>query len=136
MTLWVGALALGLGLAGMALGVYLSFRVLAFPDLTVDGSFPLGVAVSAVLIVKVGWQPWLTLPVAFGAGVLAGCLPDCPAGDPPAHKRPARGHPRQPGAVDGQSAGHGRELEPTHAECGHSLNRSGRHSLRPLGRSG
>ena len=74
MTLWVGALALGLGFAGMALGVYLSFRVLAFPDLTVDGSFPLGAAVSAVLIVKVGWHPWLTLPVAFAAGALAGWL--------------------------------------------------------------
>jgi ABC-type uncharacterized transport system permease subunit len=73
-TLWVGALALGLGFAGMALGVYLSFRVLSFPDLTVDGSFPLGAAVSAVLIVKQDWQPWLTLPIAFGAGVLAGCL--------------------------------------------------------------
>ncbi len=72
MTLWVGALALGLGFAGMALGVYLSFRVLAFPDLTVDGSFPLGAAVSAVLIVRLGWQPWLTLPVAFAAGVVAG----------------------------------------------------------------
>src|SRR3712207_6004062 len=58
----------------MALGVYLSFRVLAFPELTVDGSFPLGAAVSAVLIVKPTWQPWLTLPVAFAAGVLAGCV--------------------------------------------------------------
>ena len=42
----------------MALGVFLSFRVLAFPDLTVDGSFPLGAAVSATLIVN-GVDPLL-----------------------------------------------------------------------------
>lgn len=74
MTLWIGALALGLAFAGMALGVYLTFRVLAFPDLTVDGSFPLGASVSAVLIVAAGWNPWLTLPAAFVAGALAGLL--------------------------------------------------------------
>jgi putative ABC transport system permease protein len=56
----------------MALGVYLTFRVLAFPDLTVDGSLPLGAAVAAVLIVNFGWQPWLTLPVAAAGGALAG----------------------------------------------------------------
>ena len=39
MNLWVGALALGLAFAASALGVFLTFRVLAFPDLTVDGSF-------------------------------------------------------------------------------------------------
>jgi len=73
MNLWVGALALGLAFAASALGVYITFRVLAFPDLTVDGSFPLGAAVSAILIVR-GWEPWLTLPVAAGAGALAGMV--------------------------------------------------------------
>jgi putative tryptophan/tyrosine transport system permease protein len=72
MTLWIGALALGLAFATMALGVYVTFRVLAFPDLTVDGSLPLGAAVSAVLIVNAGWHPWATLPVAMVAGALAG----------------------------------------------------------------
>ena len=42
----------------MALGVYLSFRVLSFPDLTVDGSFPLGAAVAATAITG-GLDPWL-----------------------------------------------------------------------------
>ena len=73
MNLWVGAVALGLAFAAVALGVYVSFRVLAFPDLTVDGSFPLGAAVSAILIVR-GWDPWLTLPVAIVAGALAGVV--------------------------------------------------------------
>ena len=73
MNLWVGALALGLAFAAAALGVFVTFRVLAFPDLTVDGSFPLGAAVSAILIV-IGWDPWLTLPVAAGAGALAGMV--------------------------------------------------------------
>src|SRR5215204_585882 len=72
MSLWIGAIALGLAFAGMALGVYLTFRVLAFPDLTVDGSFPLGAAVSAVLIARAGWSPWTSLLVAALAGALAG----------------------------------------------------------------
>jgi putative tryptophan/tyrosine transport system permease protein len=73
MNLWVGAVALGLAYAAMALGVYVSFRVLAFPDLTVDGSFPLGAAVSAILLVR-GWDPWAVLPVAVAAGALAGTI--------------------------------------------------------------
>ena len=71
--LWVGAIALGLAFGAMALGVYITFRVLAFPDLTVDGSFPLGAAVAAILIVR-GWEPWLTLPVAVAAGAAAGAV--------------------------------------------------------------
>jgi putative tryptophan/tyrosine transport system permease protein len=54
----------------VALGAYLSFRVLDFPDLTVEGSFPLGAAVTAVVIVNFGWNPW----PATGVGVLAGFL--------------------------------------------------------------
>jgi putative ABC transport system permease protein len=69
--LWIGALALGLAFAASALGVFMTFRVLAFPDLTVDGSFPLGAAVSAILLTR-GWEPWLTLLVAACAGALAG----------------------------------------------------------------
>lgn len=55
----------------LALGVYITYKILDFPDLTVDGSFPLGAAVTALLITK-GVNPYLTLPVAFLAGVLAG----------------------------------------------------------------
>jgi putative ABC transport system permease protein len=67
----IGALSQGLVYGLMALGVYLTFRVLDFPDLTVDGSFPLGGAVSAVLIIN-GVNPFLTLPVAVLAGMAAG----------------------------------------------------------------
>lgn len=66
---FLGAIETGLIFALVAFGVYLSFRILDFPDLTVDGSFPLGAAVSAVLIVN-GLNPWL----ATGAAVFAGCL--------------------------------------------------------------
>lgn len=73
MNLWIGALALGLAFAASALGVYVTFRVLAFPDLTVDGSFPLGAAVSAILLIR-GYDPWISLLVATLAGALAGAI--------------------------------------------------------------
>jgi putative tryptophan/tyrosine transport system permease protein len=69
--LWVGAVALGLAFAASALGVFITFRVLAFPDLTIDGSFPLGAAVSAILLTW-GYDPWISLLVAALAGALAG----------------------------------------------------------------
>lgn len=55
----------------LALGIYITYKILDFPDLTVDGSFPLGAAVTALLITK-GVNPYLTLPIAFLTGVLAG----------------------------------------------------------------
>ncbi|MEF9942112.1 MAG: ABC transporter permease [Lachnospiraceae bacterium] len=55
----------------LALGVYITYKILDFPDLTVDGSFPLGAAVTAMLITK-GINPYLTLPISFAIGVLAG----------------------------------------------------------------
>ena len=61
----------GLIYAILALGVYITYNILDFPDLTVDGSFPLGAAVTAALITR-GMNPYLTLPVSFLAGVLAG----------------------------------------------------------------
>lgn len=61
----------GLAYGFVTLGVYITFRVLAFPDLTVDGSFPLGGAVAATLIVG-GVNPWLATLVAFIAGICAG----------------------------------------------------------------
>lgn len=61
----------GLAYGFVTLGVYITFRVLAFPDLTVDGSFPLGGAVAATLIVS-GVNPWLATLVAFIAGICAG----------------------------------------------------------------
>jgi putative ABC transport system permease protein len=66
-----GAVELGLVYAFVALGVFLSFRVLDFPDLTVDGSFPLGAAVTAVGIIG-GLNPWAAMALAASAGAVAG----------------------------------------------------------------
>jgi len=68
-----GAVEIGLVYALVALGVFLSFRVLDFPDLTVDGSFPLGAAVAATLIVA-GANPWLASLAAMLAGAAAGLV--------------------------------------------------------------
>ena len=68
--LFQGSLELGIIYAIMALGVFISFRTLNMPDLTVDSSFTLGAAVSAVLCFN--GQPILALAVAFAAGCIAG----------------------------------------------------------------
>lgn len=57
----------------MALGVYLSFRILDFPDLTVDGSFVTGASVAAILIVQ-GINPFIATAAALLAGFVAGCM--------------------------------------------------------------
>ena len=57
----------------MVLGVYISFRILNFPDMTVDGTFPLGAAISAKLL-TLGVNPYLTLLVALVAGAAAGVV--------------------------------------------------------------
>lgn len=68
---FLGALEQGFLYGIMALGVYLTFRILDFPDLTVDGSLPLGASVSAVTITA-GYSPYLGVALAAGAGFLAG----------------------------------------------------------------
>ncbi|EEH15134.1 MULTISPECIES: ABC transporter permease [Brucella] len=68
-----GAVELGLVFAFVAIGVYLAFRVLDFPDLTVDGSFPLGAAVTGVLILA-DYNPWLAAAIAMVAGAAAGLV--------------------------------------------------------------
>ena len=73
MTLVLSVLEQGMIYAIMALGIYITYTILDFPDLTVDGSFPLGAAISAVLITK-GVNPILTLLISFLAGVAAGTL--------------------------------------------------------------
>ena len=70
---FLGAIEIGLLFGLVALGVFLSFRVLNFPDLTVDGSLPLGAAVAATLIVG-GWNPIAATLVAMLAGALAGVV--------------------------------------------------------------
>lgn len=66
-----GAVESGLLYALMALGVYITFRILDFPDLTVDGSFATGAAIGAVMTVN-GTAPWLAIVCAFVGGGLAG----------------------------------------------------------------
>lgn len=67
------ALEQGLIYAIVALGVYLTFRILDFPDLTVDGSFTLGAAVTAKIIID-GGSPILATAAGFGAGLVAGLV--------------------------------------------------------------
>ncbi len=69
----LGALEQGLVYGIMVIGVYLTFRILDFPDLTVDGSLPLGAAISAVAITG-GVDPYLSLLFAAAAGFLAGMV--------------------------------------------------------------
>ncbi|MBE0634844.1 ABC transporter permease [Candidatus Bipolaricaulota bacterium] len=57
-----------------ALGVFLTYRVLKFPDLTVDGSFVTGAAVASLLLVRTGIDPFSVLLVAFAAGCCAGLV--------------------------------------------------------------
>lgn len=71
LNVWLGAIAAGLGFSCVALAVYLTFRVLNFPDLTVDGSFPLGAAIAATLITA-GVNAYVVLPLAFFGGAIAG----------------------------------------------------------------
>lgn len=69
----IGAIEVGLVYALAALGVFLSFRILNFPDLTVDGSFPLGAAVAATLI-SAGSDPVSATAIGILAGALAGLV--------------------------------------------------------------
>ena len=61
MDIFVTILEQGLIYGILALGVYITYKILDFPDLTVDGSFPLGAAVTATMITQ-GVNPYLTIP--------------------------------------------------------------------------
>ena len=73
MNLFLSVLEQGLIYAILALGVYITFKILDFPDMSVDSSFPLGAAVTALMI-QSGISPLLTLPASMAAGALAGML--------------------------------------------------------------
>lgn len=73
MSIILGVLNEGLIYALMALGVYITYTILDFPDLSVDSTFPMGAAVTATLILA-GMPPVLTLFIVFGAGALAGTV--------------------------------------------------------------
>jgi len=72
-SIWFGALEQGLLWGVMVLGVYITFRVLDFPDLTVDGSFTLGAAIAARIIFE-GYDPWMGTVLALVFGVTAGLI--------------------------------------------------------------
>jgi putative ABC transport system permease protein len=71
MNLLIGTFTIGFILSLLALGVFISFRIFAFPDITADGSVTLGAAVAAMLLIR-GVTPPLASLAAFGAGMLAG----------------------------------------------------------------
>ena len=73
MTLVIGALTIGLILSVLALGIYISFRIFDFPDITAEGSITLGAAVAATLLVS-GVNPLAATAAAFCAGMAAGAL--------------------------------------------------------------
>ena len=67
----ISTLTQGFIYAMLSYGIYITYKILDFPDLTVDGSFPLGAAVTALLLVK-GVNPYLTLLAALAVGAAAG----------------------------------------------------------------
>jgi len=73
MTLLIGAWTIGLVLSLLSLGVFISFRIFRFPDITADGSITLGASVAAVLLVA-GVNPLLATTVAFVCGLMAGAV--------------------------------------------------------------
>ncbi|MCI8515959.1 MAG: ABC transporter permease [Hungatella sp.] len=73
MTLILGVLEEGLIYAVMALGVYITYKILDFPDLSVDSTFPMGAALTASALLA-GMDPVLTLILSFAAGAAAGCV--------------------------------------------------------------
>ncbi|TAM79821.1 MAG: ABC transporter permease [Acidobacteria bacterium] len=73
MSLLIGAMTIGFILSLLALGVFISFRIFSFPDITADGSSTLGAAVAAAMIVK-GVNPVAASAAGFGAGFVAGAV--------------------------------------------------------------
>lgn len=69
----ISTIAQGLLWALLALGVFITFRILDVADLTVEGSFPMGAAISAVLI-TMGVNPWITVAIAGIGGMIAGAV--------------------------------------------------------------
>jgi putative ABC transport system permease protein len=73
MSILITSMIIGLILSLLALGIFISFRVFDFPDITVEGSFTLGAVLGAMLIVK-GMNPLLACVIAFAGGMIAGAL--------------------------------------------------------------
>lgn len=73
MEIVINAVEQGLLFALVSMGVYITYKILDFPDLSVDGSFPLGAAISAVLLLK-GVNPWISILFATLGGAVAGAV--------------------------------------------------------------
>lgn len=73
LTIVLGTLEQGLVFGVIALGVLITYKILDFPDLTVDGSYPLGAAITAALVVR-GYSPFLAMLLSLAAGILAGMV--------------------------------------------------------------
>lgn len=71
MSFYLSAVLLGLGFAALAMGIFITMRIFNIPDITTDGTFTLGGALTAVLITA-DYSPWLTLVLVFFAGAIAG----------------------------------------------------------------
>lgn len=69
----IGIIEEGLMYALLALGMYITYSLLDFPDLSVDGTFPLGAVLTGVLIMQ-GVNPWLCLVISFAVGMIAGTI--------------------------------------------------------------
>ena len=70
----IDGLQMGLVFAVLALGVYISYSILDFPDLSVDGTFPLGGVVCTILMLKLGLNPILATILTFFSGFIAGTI--------------------------------------------------------------
>lgn len=70
----IDGLQMGLCFAILAMGMYISYSILDFPDLSMDGTFPLGGVVATVVMLRLGFSPLLAIIVAFFAGALAGLM--------------------------------------------------------------
>lgn len=73
MAMLISAIGQGLIWAAVGIGLYLTFRILNFPDMTVEGTFPLGAA-TAVVLISSGMNPYLASLCAMGAGAIAGMI--------------------------------------------------------------
>jgi putative ABC transport system permease protein len=71
MTLLIGSVTIGLILALLALGIFISFRIFDFPDITAEGSFTFGASITASMIIA-GFNPVIATLAAFAGGLLAG----------------------------------------------------------------
>lgn len=73
MVFYLSAFLLGLCLSAMGLGIFITMKIFRIPDITTDGSYTLGAAVTAVLLTQ-GWPIWAVIPITILAGATAGVL--------------------------------------------------------------